>query len=161
MKRTVKQWCGQHGLNWLGQGCTGGIWYDWKLVLGKGRTAIFSTKVTGGIPETRRIGTRDILVFPNPNRARDGGRISETAFLKIIHWVEDCLAGNVRGLNAPDKEVRVAYGTAVDISADSGKIVIHPRVEPEYRFEDLLKGVTKRNIHSEVETGEAVGREVW
>jgi antitoxin component of MazEF toxin-antitoxin module len=83
------------------------------------------------------------------------------ALLCVRHWVEDCLAGNVRELNAPDKEVRVVYGTAVDISADSGKIVIHPRVEPEYRLEDLLKGVTKRNIHAEVETGEAVGREDW
>jgi antitoxin MazE len=59
------------------------------------------------------------------------------------------------------KEAQVAYGTAVDISVDDGKIVINPNAEPEYRLEDLLKGVTKRNIHTEVETGEAVGREVW
>ena len=59
------------------------------------------------------------------------------------------------------KEAHVAYGTAVDLSVDNGKIVINPHVEPEYRLEDLLKGVTKRNIHVEVETGEAVGREAW
>ena len=59
------------------------------------------------------------------------------------------------------KEARVAYGTAVDISVDDGKIVIHPHTESEYRLEDLLKGITKRNIHAEVETGGAVGREVW
>ena len=59
------------------------------------------------------------------------------------------------------KEARVAYGTQVDLSVDDGRIVIDPHVEPEYRLEDLLKGVTRRNLHAEVTTGEAVGREVW
>jgi len=52
-------------------------------------------------------------------------------------------------------------GTAVDLSVDDGKIVIAPRPEPEYKLEDLLKSVTKRNLHAEVETGDAVGQEVW
>jgi len=59
------------------------------------------------------------------------------------------------------KEAHVAYGTTVDLSVDNGKIVIDPHSEPEFRLVDLLKGVTKRNVHAEVETGEAVGREVW
>jgi len=59
------------------------------------------------------------------------------------------------------KEAHVAYGTQVDLSVADGKIVIVPQAEPEYRLEDLLKGVTKSNIHKEVEAGEAVGREVW
>jgi antitoxin MazE len=59
------------------------------------------------------------------------------------------------------KEARVAYGTTVDLSVDDGKIVIDPRPEPDYRLEDLLKGVTKRNRHEEVETGAPVGQEVW
>ena len=59
------------------------------------------------------------------------------------------------------KEAHVAYGTQVDLSVDDGKIVIDPRAEPSYRLEDLLKGVTKRNLHAEVDTGKAVGREVW
>lgn len=103
MKRTVKQWCGEHGVGWLGQGCTGGIRYDWKLVLGKGRTAIFSTTGASGLPEPRRVGKRDVLVFPNPNRPKAGGKISETAFLQIIRWAEDCLAGNIRELKAPNQ----------------------------------------------------------
>jgi antitoxin MazE len=59
------------------------------------------------------------------------------------------------------KEAHVAYGTAVDLSVDEGRIVIDPHAEPAYRLEDLLKGVTKRNRHAEVETGNAVGQEVW
>jgi len=103
MKRTIKQWCVEQGVNWLGQGSSGGIRYDWKLVLGKGRTAIFSTVIEGELPETRRIGKRDVLVFPNVNRPKDGGKISKTAFLRIINWVEDCLDGNVRKLKTPNK----------------------------------------------------------
>ena len=59
------------------------------------------------------------------------------------------------------KEAHVAYGTAVDLSVNDGKIVIDPHAEPAYRLEDLLKGVTKRNLHAEVDTGAAIGREVW
>ena len=103
MKRTIKQWCVEHGVNWLGQGSTGDLRYDWKLALGKGRTAIFSTAVEGGLPETRRIGKRDVLVFPNVNRSKDGGKISKAAFLRIISWVEDCLDGNVHKLETPNK----------------------------------------------------------
>jgi len=59
------------------------------------------------------------------------------------------------------KETHVACGTAVELSVDDGRLVMDPRTEPEYRLEDLLKGVTKRNLHAEVETGGPVGREVW
>ena len=77
---------------------------------------------------------------------------------KIQKW------GNSLAVRIPKafvNEAHVAYGTPVDLSVDNGKIVIDPRTEPEYRLEDLLKGVTKRNVHAEVETGEAVGREAW
>jgi hypothetical protein len=102
MKRTIKQWCVVYNVGWLGQGSSGGIRYDWKLVLGEGRTAIFSTIVEGELPETQRIGKLHVLVFPNVNRPRDGGKISKIAFLRIIKWVEGCLDGNVRKLEAPN-----------------------------------------------------------
>ncbi len=64
---------------------------------------MFSTIVEGELPEARRIGKRDVLVFPNVNRPRDGGKISKAAFIRIINWVEDCLAGNIRELKTPNK----------------------------------------------------------
>jgi hypothetical protein len=103
MRQTIKQWCREHDVGWLGQGATGGTRYDWKLVLGKGRTAIFASTVSGSLPEPQRIGKRDVLIFPNVNPENRGGKISEAAFLRIIAWVEDCLAGNVRALEAPNK----------------------------------------------------------
>lgn len=113
MKRTIKQWCAEQGINWLGQGSSGGITYDWKLVLGKGRTAIFSTIIEGELPEFRLIGKRNVLVFPNVNRPKNSGKISKAAFLRIVNWVEDCLAGNIRELKAFNQ----ALG---DIGADVG-----------------------------------------
>ena len=77
---------------------------------------------------------------------------------KIQKW------GNSLAVRIPAlfvKEAQIACGTAVRLSVDDGKIVIDPHVEPRYRLEDLLKGVTRRNLHAEVATGDAVGREVW
>jgi antitoxin MazE len=59
------------------------------------------------------------------------------------------------------KEAHVAYGTRVDLTVDDGKIVIDPHTESEYKLEELLRGVTRRNLHAEVQTGDAAGREVW
>jgi hypothetical protein len=103
MKRTIKQWCKEHNVGWLGQGTTGSISYDWKLVLGKGRTAIFSSTVKGPLPEQKPVGSREVLIFPNVNSSKNGGKISEFAFLRLIAWVEDCLTGNIRGIQAPNK----------------------------------------------------------
>ena len=72
--------------------------------------------------------------------------------------------GNSLAIRIPNtfvKEANVGYGTTVDISIEEGRIVIDPHTEPEYTLEDLLKGVTKHNLHSGVDTGDAVGREVW
>lgn len=41
------------------------------------------------------------------------------------------------------------------------RIVIDPCVAPEYKLNELLKGVTSKNTHAEVETGGAVGKEIW
>ncbi|MCX6349397.1 MAG: AbrB/MazE/SpoVT family DNA-binding domain-containing protein [Candidatus Aureabacteria bacterium] len=59
------------------------------------------------------------------------------------------------------KEAHLAYGTSVDLSVTDGKIVIDPQTETPYSLEDLLSGVNKHNIHTEVDTGAAVGREAW
>ena len=103
MKRTIKQWCGEHKVNWLGQGSRSHISYDWKLVLRKGRSAIFSSAVESSRPEVQTVNQREIFVFPNVNCSRDNGKISETAFLRILSWVEDCLDGNVRELESSNQ----------------------------------------------------------
>lgn len=75
---------------------------------------------------------------------------------KIQKW------GNSLAVRIPKafvREAHVAYGTTVDLSVDEGRIVIDPHRGPEYRLEDLLEGVTKRNLHAETDTGATVGQE--
>jgi antitoxin MazE len=77
---------------------------------------------------------------------------------KIQKW------GNSLAVRIPKhfvKEAHLSYGTSVDLSVADGKLVIDPHTEPVYRLEDLLRGVRKSNIHSEVDTGAAAGRELW
>ena len=77
---------------------------------------------------------------------------------KIQKW------GNSLAVRIPKpfvKEAHLMYGSSVDLSVDDGRIIIDPHIEPEYSLESLLNGVTKQNLHAEVDTGDAVGMEVW
>lgn len=49
---------------------------------------------------------------------------------------------------------------AVEISVCEGDLVIS-RVESSLTLEGLLGRITDENLHQEVETGPAVGKEVW
>jgi len=58
------------------------------------------------------------------------------------------------------KEAKLEDGATIDLSIEKGAIVIKPG-KKEYSLKELLKKVTEKNIHSEVSTGDPVGREVW
>jgi antitoxin MazE len=77
---------------------------------------------------------------------------------KVIKW------GNSLGLRIPRAfaaEADVEVGSTVDMSVQSGRLVIRPLRRRKYVLQDLLKTITRRNLHEEVGTGSAVGREVW
>ncbi len=72
--------------------------------------------------------------------------------------------GNSLALRIPKSfaiESKVTQGSLVEVSLEQGKIVVVPVVEPEFILEDLLAKVTKRNLHEEIDTGRAVGKEAW
>lgn len=48
----------------------------------------------------------------------------------------------------------------VDVSLENGEVRLSP-VRPRWKLSQLLSGVTKRNLHAEVDSGPAVGREAW
>lgn len=49
----------------------------------------------------------------------------------------------------------------VEVREDRGRIVIE-RVKPRrYELSELLKGITKKNQHREIDFGSAVGGEIW
>jgi antitoxin MazE len=72
--------------------------------------------------------------------------------------------GNSLALRIPKpfaEDVGVTEGTVVDVSISKGRLIAAPIVPRRARLEELLRRVTKRNLHGEVETGSTVGREGW
>jgi antitoxin MazE len=72
--------------------------------------------------------------------------------------------GNSLGLRIPRsfaQEAGVGPGSEVDLSVKDGDLVVRPARRRTYQLKDLLRRVTAKNLHDEVDTGEPVGREVW
>jgi antitoxin MazE len=77
---------------------------------------------------------------------------------KIQKW------GNSLGLRIPRSfaaDAEVEAGSTVDISVESGGLMIRAVRRRKYVLSELLKEVTARNLHEEVAAGEPVGREAW
>jgi len=49
----------------------------------------------------------------------------------------------------------------VDVREESGRIVIEPLRRREYDLAELLKGITRDNLHEEADFGRPLGREAW
>jgi antitoxin MazE len=58
-------------------------------------------------------------------------------------------------------EVGLEQDTPVEVSLVDGKLVVRPVHEPALSLDQLLAQVTEANLHREVDTGPAVGNEVW
>ena len=72
--------------------------------------------------------------------------------------------GNSLALRIPKSfaaETHLEQGTLVEISLHDGRLIIEPLPHSSVTLADLLKDVTAENVHDEVDTGPAVGREVW
>lgn len=71
--------------------------------------------------------------------------------------------GNSLALRIPKEladELGVAVGTEVRLTGNRRRIVVAPAV-PTFRLDQLLKGVTAKNRHREIDFGSACGAEVW
>ena len=72
--------------------------------------------------------------------------------------------GNSLALRIPKpfaQDTGVTEGTIVGLSVSEGRLVAVPIRARKLRLRDLLVQVTNTNLHGEIETGRAVGREVW
>ena len=77
---------------------------------------------------------------------------------KIQRW------GNSLGLRIPRsfaQEAGVEAGSEVDLSVQDGDLVVKPARRRTYQLKDLLRRVTAKNLHGEVDTGRPVGKEIW
>lgn len=72
--------------------------------------------------------------------------------------------GNSLALRLPKPfatEIGLQRNSPVEISLVDGKLVVAPVVDPVWTLEHLLAQVNEDNLHGEIETGPAVGREAW
>ena len=72
--------------------------------------------------------------------------------------------GNSLALRIPKSfatHSNIEQGSVVDLSLDNGRMIVEPAKEQEYSLEEMLARVTKKNLHSEVDFGLPVGKEVW
>ncbi len=78
--------------------------------------------------------------------------------VKVQQW------GNSLALRIPKTyatDIKLHKGSIIDIAETEGKLIIKPVEEPELTLKQLLAGITKENIHHEVDTGSPVGNEIW
>ena len=77
--------------------------------------------------------------------------------VEVVKW------GNSSAVRLPAavlKELRIALGDQLDLKTEDGKLVLQ-RAAREYKLDDLLAGITKKNRHAAVDFGAPVGREAW
>jgi antitoxin MazE len=72
--------------------------------------------------------------------------------------------GNSLGVRIPRglaEEVGLGAGTEVSLTAKDGELIVKPALPARLSLDDLLSGVSDGNIHSFVDTGPAVGAEIF
>lgn len=72
--------------------------------------------------------------------------------------------GNSLALRIPKSfalEVGLENETDVDVTLADGKLVITPVIKPGLDLEQVLAKINRKNLHHEVDTGRAVGKETW
>ena len=77
---------------------------------------------------------------------------------KITKW------GNSLALRIPKSfalDANLKQNELVDLSIEKEKIVITPITHVEYSLEELLEGVSEKNLHGEFNTGAPAGKEIW
>jgi len=72
--------------------------------------------------------------------------------------------GNSASVRIPAAIMRAAHvelDEPVDVREESGRIVIEPVRRKEYDLDELVKGITRGNLHAEIDFGRPVGKEAW
>ncbi|OQW36949.1 MAG: hypothetical protein A4E19_14535 [Nitrospira sp. SG-bin1] len=72
--------------------------------------------------------------------------------------------GNSLAIRVP-KSVAVLVGLKaqddLEIEVQDGNVVLKPQLRRVYRLEDLVKRITLKNLHREIDTGSPIGLEIW
>ena len=77
---------------------------------------------------------------------------------KIQKW------GNSLALRIPKafaSQAHLTRGSVVDLEVVDERLIVQPARRGAYGLDGLLAGVSKKNLHSEVQAAPVVGREAW
>jgi len=72
--------------------------------------------------------------------------------------------GNSLAIRIPSAFAQTAHlkdSTVVEVSLINGRIVISLARLPKPKLKSLLSKITIKNLHSEIETGAPMGKELW
>lgn len=72
--------------------------------------------------------------------------------------------GNSLAIRVP-KSVAVQVGLKaqddLEIEVQDGNVVLKPQLRRVYRLDDLVKRITSKNLHNEIDMGSSIGRGIW
>ena len=71
--------------------------------------------------------------------------------------------GNSNGVRIPAgilTELNLSAEKKVDVRAEAGRIIIEPIIDSQETLEQLLGQITPDNVHSEIDFGQPVGKEL-
>ena len=71
--------------------------------------------------------------------------------------------GNSIGVRIPAgilTELNLSAEKKVDVRAEAGRIIIEPIIDSQETLEQLLGQITQDNVHSEIDFGQPVGKEL-
>lgn len=71
--------------------------------------------------------------------------------------------GNSIGVRIPAgilTELNLSAEKKVDVRAEAGRIIIEPIIDSQETLEQLLGQITPDNLHSEIDFGQPVGKEL-
>lgn len=72
--------------------------------------------------------------------------------------------GNSAAVRIPAAVMAAAHvdlDQSVEVREEQGRIVIEPIRRKEYKLDELLGGITGKNLHQPIDTGAPVGKEIW
>jgi antitoxin MazE len=79
-------------------------------------------------------------------------------FTNVAKW------GNSLAIRIPQnlaKEIDLTEGSEVELDIIDGNLVLIPRKRKRYSLDQLVQGITPDNLHAEIDSGVATGKEIW
>jgi antitoxin MazE len=72
--------------------------------------------------------------------------------------------GNSLAIRIPQnlaREIHLAEGAEIELGIVDGNLVVKPKIRKRYSLDELVNAITPENLHSEIDSGVAVGNEFW